>query len=75
MKRSKSPVVILIASLAAFAFIACETVRPYQRAFLNDYNMQLGNSGIDKFDQSVHTYKEGASGGGNGKPSGGCGCN
>jgi hypothetical protein len=60
---------------ALFPLAACRTVKPYQRVYLNDYNMQLGKTGIDKFDQSVQAYKEGASGGGNGKPSGGCGCN
>jgi Domain of unknown function (DUF4266) len=75
MQRSKPPVLVFIALSAVILTTTCRTVKPYQRAYLNDYNMQLGKSGIDKFDQSVQTYKEGASGGGNGKPSGGCGCN
>jgi hypothetical protein len=53
----------------------CATVKPYQKAWLNDFNMRLGRTDIEKFDESVHTYREGASGGGNGKASGGCGCN
>jgi hypothetical protein len=76
MKKSKPPALTLIALIGALLSItSCKTVKPYQRAYLNDYNMRLGKAGIDKFDQSVQTYKEGASGGGNGKPSGGCGCN
>jgi hypothetical protein len=55
--------------------IGCTTVKPYQRAYLNDANMKLGKLDIEKFDENVQTYREGASGGGNGKPSGGCGCN
>ncbi|PSL44286.1 uncharacterized protein DUF4266 [Chitinophaga niastensis] len=64
-------VCIAVTSLLA----ACATVKPYQRIYLNDANMKLGKADIEKFDESVHTYREGASGGGNGKGSGGCGCN
>ena len=58
-----------------FLLAACQTVKPYQRAFLNDRAMQTGRGSIDKLSSSVHAFKEGASGGGNGKSSGGCGCN
>lgn len=54
---------------------ACTTVKPYQRMYLNDQNMQLGKSKLEKFDENVHTYREGSSGGGTGQGSGGCGCN
>lgn len=53
----------------------CTTVRPYQRAYLNDENMQLGKRPVEKFDENVHAYREGSTGGGAGKASGGCGCN
>jgi Domain of unknown function (DUF4266) len=63
-------------TLSAFILIigSCTTVKPYQKAYLNDRNMKLGKPDIEKMDESVQTYREGASGG-NGKPSGGCGCN
>lgn len=54
---------------------ACETVKPYQRAYVNDASMQTGRQAIKKFSGNAHTYREGASGGGRGKSSGGCGCN
>lgn len=54
---------------------SCTTVKPYQRAYLNDAAMQTGKLPIEKFDENVQTYREGASGGGTGKASGGCGCN
>lgn len=54
---------------------ACVAVKPYQRAYLNDDNMQAGKRPIEKFEENVHTYREGSSGGGSGKASGGCGCN
>jgi hypothetical protein len=53
----------------------CETVRPYQRAFVNDASMQTGRQPIKKFSGNMHTYREGASGGGRAKSGGGCGCN
>lgn len=64
---------IIITSMAATG--GCAAVKPYQKAWLNDFSMKLGKTDIEKFDESVHTYREGASGGGNGKASGGCGCN
>jgi hypothetical protein len=54
---------------------ACQSVRPYQRAYINDASMQAGRPPIKKFSGNMHTYREGASGGGRGKSSGGCGCN
>ena len=58
-----------------FTVVSCTTVKPYQRAYLNDAEMQAGKLDIEKFDENMQTYREGASGGGTGKPSGGCGCN
>jgi hypothetical protein len=55
--------------------LSCTTVKPYQRAYLNDAGMQAGKLNIEKFDENMQTYREGASGGGSGKSSGGCGCN
>ena len=54
---------------------SCTAVKPYQRAYLNDAGMQAGKADIEKFDENVQSYREGASGGGSGKSSGGCGCN
>lgn len=55
--------------------MACESVRPYQRVYLNDYEMKPGQPGSRKFEEQVQAYREGASGGGSSKSSGGCGCN
>jgi Domain of unknown function (DUF4266) len=54
---------------------SCHTVKPYQRAYLNDAGMQIGSRPIEKFSSSAHSYREGASGGGTSRTSGGCGCN
>lgn len=62
-------------ALALLTCGSCRTVKPYQRAYLNDNAMQINKKNIDKLSSDMHSYKEGASGGGRGKSSGGCGCN
>ena len=64
---------LLAASLLSLA--SCATVKPYQRAYLNDSYMQAGKLDVERFDENAQSYREGASGGGTGKSSGGCGCN
>lgn len=65
----------LLLLLTVLLFTSCTVVKPYQRAYLNDAGMKAGKNDIEKFDESVQAYREGASGGGSGKASGGCGCN
>lgn len=65
-----SCIVIMLISLSA-----CESVKPYQRAYLNDHEMQPGQHGGQLFEENVQVYREGATGGGSSKASGGCGCN
>ncbi|MFT3826265.1 MAG: DUF4266 domain-containing protein [Chitinophagaceae bacterium] len=71
IKRNRCIVLLIVVALAA----GCKAVKPYQRAYLNDENMQIGKLPSEKFSGNMHTYREGASGGGGGKNSGGCGCN
>ena len=54
--------------------ISCQTVKPYQRSYLNDSAMQMGSGQDVAFENYALMVHEGASGGG-GKNSGGCGCN
>ncbi|WP_245970213.1 DUF4266 domain-containing protein [Pseudochryseolinea flava] len=54
---------------------SCQTVKPYQRVYLNDHEMKPGQRASTKQERNAFTYREGASGGGSGKTSGGCGCN
>jgi hypothetical protein len=54
--------------------VSCQTVKPYQRSYLNDSAMKMGLSkgaGPESYAQMI---REGASGAG-GKNGGGCGCN
>jgi len=62
-------------ALVIFFSTGCQTVKPYQRAYLNDENMRAGKRPIRIYSSHVHSFREGASGGGEGKNSGGCGCN
>jgi hypothetical protein len=78
MQKANNGSILLVATgtLLVLLFMqSCVAVKPYQRMYLNDESMQLGKTGMEKFDENVHTYREGSSGGGSGKSSGGCGCN
>lgn len=66
--------ILLLIGLVMSLF-SCTTVKPYQRAYLEDRDMQFKEHAPGKFEQSMHTYREGGAGGGMGKSSGGCGCN
>ena len=66
------PVVLLFVILA---LSSCQSVKPYQRVYLNDYFMKMGIRPVDTFGEKVQAYREGSAGGGTGKDSGGCGCN
>ena len=66
--------------LIAFAVLslslaACSTVKPYQRAYLNDDLMKSGSLESEAFEQSVFQYRESAIITGAKKGKGGCGCN
>ena len=66
----------LIILIFATVFLAnCKTLKPYERIYVNDPQMQLGNSAPKNFDNYVHTIREGAIPTGSSKSSGGCGCN
>lgn len=75
MQKRNSSFFIISMIMVVVLLTACATVKPYQRQYLNDENMQLGKAGIEKTDESAQSYREGSSGGGSGKGSGGCGCN
>ncbi len=54
---------------------SCTTVKPYQKMYLNDAEMELRGRRVEKTETSFHLYREGASGANGGKAGGGCGCN
>ncbi|MFN0187346.1 MAG: DUF4266 domain-containing protein [Bacteroidia bacterium] len=54
---------------------ACQVVKPYQKAYLNDQKMQFDANGMKKFENYFQSIREGAIMPGSDKSSGGCGCN
>jgi len=76
MKFSKCALVVLCSGIALLSSLsACSTIKPYQKNKLNDAEMTLSSRKVQKFEQSFHLYREGASGANGGKSGGGCGCN
>jgi Domain of unknown function (DUF4266) len=71
----KLRILIAAAIVTCWNLTGCESVRPYQRVYLNDYEMKPGQPGSRRFEEQVQAYREGGSGGGSSKSSGGCGCN
>ena len=54
---------------------SCTAPKQYQKAYLNDAEMQLAPRKAEKFENNFQSYREGASGANGGKTGGGCGCN
>ena len=54
---------------------SCQPVKEYQKAKLNDAEMELSARKDQRFEQNFQSYREGASGANGGKTGGGCGCN
>ena len=54
---------------------SCVVVKEYDKAYLNDEEMQLGLKSCERFETTFQIYREGASGANGGKTGGGCGCN
>lgn len=74
--RMKVPITLTLALLALlFLTSSCTTVKPWQRAYLNDASMQSGSTPSEAFEQSVFSYREGSMISGSKKGKGGCGCN
>lgn len=73
MLSNKKTIPILLAT--ALVLSACSTVKPWQKVYLNDAEMELSAKKIEMFETNYETYREGASGANGGKVGGGCGCN
>jgi hypothetical protein len=71
MRRIK----LSVAFCAILFFTACTAVKPYQKVYINDSEMELHARKVEKTETSFQLYREGASGANGGKTGGGCGCN
>ncbi len=65
----------IIVALIYFMSTGCQTLKPYERIYVNDPQMQMDNSAGRNFENYVHSIREGATPPGSAKSSGGCGCN
>ena len=54
---------------------SCASVKEYQKAYLNDSEMELKARKVQLYETNFMVYREGASGASGGKTGGGCGCN
>ena len=53
----------------------CASLKPYERVYVNDPEMQMGSDPGQNLQHYVHTIREGSTPAGTSKGSGGCGCN
>ena len=74
MKKKKLMFAVLLCS-GVIVLPSCVSVKPYQKMYLNDSEMELGARKVEKTESSFQLYREGSSGANGGKTGGGCGCN
>lgn len=61
--------------LVGLFFSSCVVVKEYDKAYINDTEMQLTAKNCERFETNFQIYREAASGANGGKSGGGCGCN
>nr|WP_091866768.1 DUF4266 domain-containing protein [Pricia antarctica] len=66
---------VLLLFVFGVFFTSCVAVKPYEKVYLNDDEMQLSAKGAERFETNFQVYREAASGANGGKSGGGCGCN
>lgn len=66
---------LVICSIFCLLLLSCATVAPYQRQYISDSEMQMGNDAGKEFNNYIYSIREGATPAGSTKSSGGCGCN
>lgn len=65
----------LLGIIFSTTICSCVTLKPYEKIYVNDPEMQLGNDANKNFQDYTHAIREGATPANSGKSSGGCGCN
>jgi hypothetical protein len=75
MKKISLLKMMLLFVPLSFILNSCVPVKPYQKMYLNDSDMELSVRKSEKFEQNFLLYREGSSGANGGKSGGGCGCN
>jgi len=69
------PALLGLLLAGATALPGCVSVAAYQKAYLNDEDMQLATRKVETSEVNFESYREGAGGANGGKVGGGCGCN
>lgn len=66
---------IIICVVSLISLSSCVAVKEYDKANLNDEQMDLAAKNLERFETNFQIYREGSSGANGGKTGGGCGCN
>ena len=65
----------LLVIIVILGLTSCTVVKEYQKVYINDPDMKLSATSLEKFEVNFQVYKEAAAGANGGKSGGGCGCN
>lgn len=68
------PIFTIILSLC-FLSTSCTTLKPYERIYTNDPEMQMAGNAQKQFHNYIQSIREGGAQAESSKSSGGCGCN
>lgn len=66
---------IILGLIVVFLAISCNSVKEYDKQYINDPEMKLSARTSERFETTFQVYREAASGANGGKTGGGCGCN
>ena len=66
---------IILVAIVVFSAISCNTVKEYDKQYINHPAMNLSARSSERFETTFQVYREAASGANGGKTGGGCGCN
>jgi hypothetical protein len=66
---------IILVIIVVFSAISCNSVKEYDKQYINDPEMKLSARTSERFETTFQVYREAASGANGGKTGGGCGCN
>jgi len=68
--KFETALIVLLAALIT----SCASVKPYQRRYLNDREMQVAKNSAEQFEDYYQSIREGSAPPESGKTNDGCGC-
>lgn len=75
MKYFPTPRLAIICGLLLAAGTSCVSLKPYEKVYVNDPEMQMSASSRQNFHNYIQSIREGSTSPAGTKSSGGCGCN